>query len=160
MLSNFGVIFAPDAAAAAAEMARVLVADGRAVLTAWIPGGAVGALAATARELVREAVGAPATAGGVAWHDVAAVAELFAAHRMRVSLAGRHELVFTADSPEAYLETELSSHPMAIAALDVLRQRGQAEQARQRMLQVLIDNNEAAKSFRATSRYVVLAASR
>jgi ubiquinone/menaquinone biosynthesis C-methylase UbiE len=41
LLSVFGVIFAPDAAAAAAEMARVAAPGGRIVLSAWIPGGAM-----------------------------------------------------------------------------------------------------------------------
>lgn len=56
LLSNFALIFAPDPDAAVAEIARVLRADGRAAFTAWIPGGAVGALAAAAEELVREAL--------------------------------------------------------------------------------------------------------
>ena len=41
VLSVFGVIFAPDAEAAAAELARVTADDGRIMLTAWIPDGAV-----------------------------------------------------------------------------------------------------------------------
>ena len=42
VLSVFGVIFAPDPVAAAAEMARVIAPGGRIVLSAWLPGGAVG----------------------------------------------------------------------------------------------------------------------
>lgn len=38
VLSVFGVIFAPDPQAAAAELARVTAHDGRILLTAWIPG--------------------------------------------------------------------------------------------------------------------------
>ena len=41
LLSAFGVIFAPDAVAAAAEMARVATVGGRIILSAWIPGGAM-----------------------------------------------------------------------------------------------------------------------
>ena len=39
VLSVFGVVFAPDASAAAAEMARVTAPDGRIVINAWIPWG-------------------------------------------------------------------------------------------------------------------------
>src|SRR5262245_36034551 len=41
ILSVFGVIFAPDAEAAAAELARVSADEGRILFTAWIPGGAI-----------------------------------------------------------------------------------------------------------------------
>ena len=41
VLSVFGVIFAPDPVAAAAEMARVTAPGGRILLTAWIPEGAI-----------------------------------------------------------------------------------------------------------------------
>ena len=40
-----GVIFAPDATAAAAEMARVTAPAGRIVLSAWVPEGAIRSLA-------------------------------------------------------------------------------------------------------------------
>lgn len=52
VLSNFAVIFATEPAAAIAEMVRVLVPDGRIVFSAWLPGGAIGQLNATAMELV------------------------------------------------------------------------------------------------------------
>ena len=39
VISNFGVIFAPDPARAVAEMARVLRAGGRTAFTAWLRGG-------------------------------------------------------------------------------------------------------------------------
>ena len=160
LLSNFGVIFAPDADAVAAEIARVLTTGGRAVFSAWLPGGAVGACAAMAQDLVREALGAPPASPGFPWHDVAAVADVFSAHGLSVA-EGRHEqIVFTAPSPEEYLDVESANHPMAIAGFDLLQQRGQADAARARLLQVLRDNNEDPGGFRCTSRYVVLVARR
>lgn len=160
LLSNFGIIFAPQADAVAAEMARVLTPGGRVVFTAWLPGGAVGACASTAQELVREALGAPPASPGFPWHDVAAVADVFSTHGLSVA-AGRHEhIVFTASSPEEFLDAESANHPMAIAGFELLRQRGQADAARGRLLQVLRDDNEDAGSFRATNRYVVLVARR
>jgi len=44
VLSNFGHAFAPDAAAAAAEMCRVARPGGQVAFTAWSPDGLVGAL--------------------------------------------------------------------------------------------------------------------
>lgn len=159
LLSNFGVIFAPDAEAVAAECARVLAPGGRAVFSAWLPGGAIGACAATAQELVREALGAPPASPGLPWHDAAAVGDVFCAHGLSVAVGRREELVFTASSPEDYLDVESANHPMAIAAFDLLRQRGRADEARARLLGVLRDNNEdAGGGFRCTSRYVVLVA--
>lgn len=160
LLSNFGLIFAPDADAVAAEIARVLTTGGRAVFSAWLPGGAIGACAAMAQDLVREALGAPPASPGFPWHDVAAVADVFSTHGLSVAV-GRHEqIVFTAPSPEEYLDVESANHPMAVASFDLLQKRGRADAARGRLLQVLRDNNEDAGGFRCTNRYVVLVARR
>jgi SAM-dependent methyltransferase len=159
-LSNFGVVFAPDPRAAAAETARVLTPGGRAAFTAWVPGGAIGALAATAQELVRAAVGGPPVPPGFPWHEAGEVAGLFSPHGLAVAVEGHHHIVFTAPSPEAYLDAEFANHPLAVAAFDVLRQHGQADSARDRLLEVLTDRNEDAGGFRCTSRYVVLVARR
>lgn len=154
VLSNFAVIFAPDADAAVAEVVRVLQPGGRAAFTAWLPGGALGALAAAAQDLVRKATGAPPPPAGFPWHDEAAVVELFGRHGMSAAAAGQHELVFTATSPDAFLDAELQNHPLAVAGFEVLRRAGQAEEARARLLHVLDEHNEDSSSFRSTSRYV------
>jgi len=60
VLSVFGVIFAPNAQAATAELARVTAAGGRIVLSAWIPIGAISETNRLARETVMRALGAPA----------------------------------------------------------------------------------------------------
>ena len=158
VLSNFGVIFAPSADESVAEIARVLDERGRVVFTAWLPGGAVGALAAAAQDLVRSAMGAPPGPPGFAWHDESAVSELFSRQGMDVSVAGRHELAFTAPSPSDYLDAERDNHPMAIAGFQLLEQLGQGEQGREHLLQVLIDHNEDPDAFRSTSQYLVFVA--
>jgi len=158
VVSNFGIIFAPDPHAAAAEVARVLAAGGRALFTAWLPGGGIGALAATAQELVRDAMGAPPAPPGFPWHDASAVADLFDPHGMAAAVVGRHELPFTASSPAAFLEAEFNSHPLAVSGHQVLQQAGKMEQARERLLKVLTDHNEDPEHFRCTSQYVVLSA--
>ena len=158
-LSNFGIIFEPDHEAAVSELARVCRPGGRIALTAWLPGGGVGALASTAQELVCAALGAPGAADGFPWHDTGALRQLFSSVGLRVGdVSEPHELAFTATSPDAFLETELANHPMAVAALAVLQRHGEAERARQRMRQVLVDHNEVETGFQATSRYVVHAA--
>ena len=156
-LSNFGLIFAPDADAAAAETARVLAPDGRALFTAWLPGGALGKLSATAEQMVRAAVGAPESTP-FPWHDPSAVSELFARHGLATETVGRQELVFTGPSPQAYLDAELASHPLAVAGFKVLEQRGLAEEARDRLVNILIEANEETDGYRSTSQYVVVRA--
>lgn len=60
VLSVFGAVFAPDPRAAADEMARILAADGRMLLAAWIPGGAISRAVRLTRETVAETLGEPA----------------------------------------------------------------------------------------------------
>ena len=158
MLSNFGVIFAPAADEAVAELSRVLDAGGRAAFTAWLPGGAVSVLASAAQELVRSALGAPPAPPGFGWHDTSAVSELFARRGMSVSVAGQHELVFTSPSPSDYLDVEVDNHPLAVSGFQLLQQLGQAERAREDLLQVLTEHNEDAAAFRSTSKYLVVVA--
>lgn len=156
VLSNFGIIFAPDPNEAVSEVARVVAPGGRVLLTAWLPGGAAGALSAAAQDLVREALGAGPAAPGFPWHDATAVATLFADHAIEAVVSRRYHLTFTATSPDAYLDTELSNHPMAIAAFRVLDERGAAHAGRARLLEVVRRENEDPRQFRTTAHYVVL----
>lgn len=160
VLSNFALIFAPDPDAALAELVRVGNAEGRIALTAWLPGGALDAFASTAEQLVRAAVGAPPAAPAFPWHDESSLRALFARYGMNVEVAGPHELVIRASSPEEFLEAEMSNHPLAVAGNDVFRQRGVSEEAHERLLGVLRDQNEDQDVFRSTSRYVVILARR
>ena len=158
VLSNFAVIFCPDPVAAAKEMVRVLAPNGRIIFTAWLPGGAVGQMIQAAGEMVRAALGAPAPPTPFAWHDTAALAALFATHDMTVRTE-RHELAFTAASPEAYMESS-STHPMAVTGVGVLQRLGQGEEARARMLAILEEGNESPDAFLSTGRFVVVTAER
>jgi SAM-dependent methyltransferase len=160
VLSNFGLIFTTDPDAAVAEVARVGRSDSRVAFTAWVPGGALGALASAAEALVRSSVGAPPAAPGLPWHDETELQALFSRHGLETSVRGPHQLVISADSPEAFLDAEMANHPMAVAAEGVFRQQGVSEEVREHLLGVLRDHNEADDAFRSTSRYVVVVATR
>jgi SAM-dependent methyltransferase len=158
VLSAFGVIFAPDPGAAAAEMARVTAPGGRILFSAWIPGGAIGAAVRAAEKAVRNALGAPAGPPPFPWHDREALAALFAPHGFEVTVA-EERIEFTARSPEAYLDQQ-AGHPLAVAGRAVLDPRGEREALRERMLAIYVAGNEDPDAFRATSRYVVATARR
>jgi SAM-dependent methyltransferase len=157
VLSNFAVIFAPDPAAAIAEMARVLTSQGRIVFSAWLPGDTLGRYATAANNLVRGALGAPAPPAPFPWHDPAALAPVFAAHAMTVAL-DQHDISFTAASAADYLDDDRVNHPMAITGFEILQRAGQAEAACQSLLRILDDANESPDAFRITQRYVVVSA--
>jgi SAM-dependent methyltransferase len=155
VLSVFGVIFAPDPAAAAAEMARVAAAGGRIVLSAWIPGGAVSAAVRASREAVAEALGAPPPAPPFPWHERDALAELFAAHGFDLADLEEHSISFGARSSRDFLEGESANHPLAVAGRAVLGPRGEVAALDERILAIYDAANEDPGGFRVTSRYVV-----
>lgn len=159
VLSIFGVIFAPDPPAAAAELARVCAPDGRIVLSAWRPEGAVNQVAKLAREAVRTAVGAPAGGPPFAWHEPAALGELLAPHGFGVT-AIEEPITFRGASPRAFLEADGQRHPLAVAARGLLEPRGESEALFDRMLSVYEAENEDPDAFAVTSRYVVATARR
>jgi SAM-dependent methyltransferase len=159
VLSVFGVIFAPDAAAAAAEMARVTAPDGRIVLSAWIPDGAISEASRIGREAVANALGAPAGPPPFAWHDAGALAELLAPHGFGLSVEKR-KLAFTAASPREWVEAESRDHPMRVAGAAVLEPRGEAEAILDRTVEIFEAANEDPEGFRVTSSYVIAMARR
>jgi len=159
IVSVFAVIFASDPAAAAAEMSRVVTAEGRIILSAWIPQGTMFEFTSAAGEAVREALGAPPPPEPFAWHDRDALSALLAPHGFAFEVE-EHSLSFTGTSPAAYLEGESRNHPMAVAGLAVLERLGQPEVLRDRLLQILVAGNEDPEGFRMTSRYVVATATR
>jgi SAM-dependent methyltransferase len=159
VLSVFGVIFAPDPAAAAAEMARVAGTPGRIVLSAWIPVGPISEMGRVAREAVARALGTPPGPPPFAWHEADALSGLFDPHGFQVELE-EHSIAFTSRSAMHYLDSEMADHPMAIAGRTVLEQRGASEAAHARMIAVLEAGNEDPDAFRVTSRYVVATAVR
>jgi SAM-dependent methyltransferase len=160
VLSVFGVIFAPDAEAAASEIARVTAPVGRVVLSAWIPEGAISDAVRVAQQAVRRAVGAPAGPPPFAWHDPSALTGLLAPHGFLDVVVEEERLVFTATSAGEYLDGELANHPLAVAGSGILARSGEAGTVRERMLSIYEAANEDPDGFRVTSRYVVATARR
>jgi SAM-dependent methyltransferase len=158
VVSVFGVIFAPDPAAALTEMARVCAPEGRIVLSGWIPDGAISRMARISRDAVARALGTLPTGAPFPWHERDALAEVLEPHGFTLTSEER-SISFSGDSPEQYLDAE-SEHPLAVAARTVLEPRGEGLELRARMLEVLEEGNEDPRGFRVTSRYVITAASR
>ena len=155
VLSVFGAIFAPDPAAAAAEMARVIAPGGRIVMSAWIPGGAVSAAVRMSREAVAEALAAPPPAAPFPWHERDRLAELFTPHGLGVEIEP-HSISFGARSARDFVEAEAAQHPLAVAGRAVLEPRGLSDALNERVVAMYEDANEDPDGFRVTSRYVVV----
>jgi SAM-dependent methyltransferase len=159
LLSTFGVIFAPDARAAAAEIARVSAPRSRVLLSAWIPDGPIALVARIRARAMAAASGSTGAPAPFAWHERDALAELLGGHGFAVE-AHEELLAFRAASPQDFIDAELRDHPMWIAARAVLEPRGELEAARDQALSVLADANEDPDGFCVTSRYVVAEARR
>jgi ubiquinone/menaquinone biosynthesis C-methylase UbiE len=154
VLSVFGVIFAPDPEAAAAEIDRVTAPAGRVLLAAWIPGGAISQAVRFTRETVAEIMGQPPASPPFAWHELESISRLFEPHGFSVSIT-EHSLAFGASSVDEFMGIEGENHPLAIAARPVLEGAGRAEEVREGMRQIYEGANEDPEAFRVTSAYVV-----
>jgi SAM-dependent methyltransferase len=162
LLSVFGVIFAPDPVAAAAEMARVTAPHGRIVLSAWVPGGAVAEVVRVSRQMTMAALDAPPSPAPFAWNDHDTLSDLFAPHGFSVSVE-RHGHVFTAASVEDFLQAQLVDHPLSSASRAALEARGKTDVQAEivdRAREILTAANETTDGLAVTSFYVVATAQR
>ncbi len=153
VISIFGVVFAPDADAAAAELARVLTPAGRIVLSAWIPEGTLFAAIKAQREALAQVSDQPAGPPPFAWHEADALGGLFGEHGLSVSLA-QETIAFEAPSAREFAEFEFQNHPMWIKTRERLGAE-RAEELRDHGMLIYEEGNEDPESFRITSRYVV-----
>jgi ubiquinone/menaquinone biosynthesis C-methylase UbiE len=154
VLSVFGVIFAPDPGAAAAEIDRITVPEGRVLLTAWIPDGAVSRAVRLSRQTMAEILGQPSPSPPFAWHERESLSGLFESHGFSVSVT-EHNLAFSAPSIDEFMWIEGENHPLAIAARPVVEGAGRAEELREGMRRIYEEANEDPDGFRVTSRYVI-----
>lgn len=153
VLSVFGLIFAPAADRALAELWRVLAPDGRGLIWVWVPSGAIDPMVGVFMRALSEVTGS--LPSRFAWSEDAAVQELAARHG---ASARWHEgsLAISADSPEAYLATHERAHPTSVAMRPVLEQAGVAESVRLRALSALRHANERETGFLVDSPYRVI----
>jgi SAM-dependent methyltransferase len=154
VLSVFGAIFAPDPKAAADEMVRVLAPDGRLLLAAWIPEGAISRAVRLNRPTVSEILGQPPPAPPFPWHEPDVLRELFDPYGLEVAIQG-HDISFTAPSAQEFVDNESEDHPLAVAARPIIEKAGRADELRQGLLGIYEEANEDPSAFRVTSRYVV-----
>lgn len=152
-LSVFGLIFAAGPDRAFAEMIRVLAADGRALLSVWVPAGPIDAMVGTFGRAIAAATGSAPSR--FAWHDPEAVGELACAHNAHVHL---HDgvLSITAESPDAYLSASEQLHPMSLAGRPILERAGSYTKVREQALAILREGNEDPGAFRVSSPYRVI----
>jgi SAM-dependent methyltransferase len=153
LISVFGVIFAPDPEVAAAEIDRVTAADGRVVLSAWVPEGPLFAAIRERREALAEFTGEPTGPPPFPWHEAGALEELFAPDGFSVALE-EQTLAFEAPSAQAFAEDEFQHHPMWTSTREKVGPE-RAEELRDRGLLIYEQANEDSTGFRLTSRYVV-----
>ena len=153
-MSVFGVIFAPHPGAAAAEMARAIRPGGTVALTAWRPSGPISAVGGIMFRRLPQADGPPRDWGDPDW----ATATLAAAGLGQVRIE-EDAVVFTAASPEAWLDEQCENHPVWRWARRQLGEDVWREVAAESVA-ALTEGNEDPDAFRATSSYLLVAASR
>ena len=165
VVSVFGVIFAPDSAAAVAELVRVTAPDGLIMITSWPPDGPLSVINGTAGKFMGEVFGqsaAPAEPKPLAWHDTEALKAAFDPHGFVVQVVP-YRLTFTGRSPEEYIERS-SIHPMAVSAANALSARPDgaelAAELQSRLLAATRSVNEDPAAFRITNQYAVALAKR
>jgi SAM-dependent methyltransferase len=156
--SVLGVVFAADAGAAAAEMTRIASADGRIVLSAWVPEGPIAAASQIGREAVAAATAAQPGPPPFPWHEREALTALLGPHGFTVASEER-SISFRGASPREWLEGEVRFHPVRVAAAGVLSPEARDDVAR-RSLQIFEQANEDPGAFQVTSRYVIATATR
>jgi SAM-dependent methyltransferase len=159
VLSVFAVIFAPDPAAAAAELARITARDGKIVLTAWIPEGAMMKSMMLLGQAIGQASGGPGGPPAFNWHVPDDVSALFQPHGLQVAVHER-SLAFRAPTLDAYWQVGVLDHPLMVATKSLLQAHGLLDGVLASARAILEESNESADAFQMTSRYVVITTTR
>ncbi|WP_406051960.1 class I SAM-dependent methyltransferase [Kribbella sp. NBC_00889] len=160
LLSNFAVIFAPDPAAAMAEMARVAGPQGRILLTSWLPGDieeVIGLLVRAVRDLTGDGGSAQ---GRVGWHGPDVLNDLLGEHGFEVS-ATTNDLIITTSSPQEYWQTRIADHPLGVTTFPMLEQAGRLDEVRARTIDVLTERwTGTSGEVRLPAQYLLAVATR
>jgi ubiquinone/menaquinone biosynthesis C-methylase UbiE len=150
VLSLFAVIFTDEPERAAQEIVRVLKPDGKALITAWEPTGAMHAALGILGKATSDAAKAPQR-DRFPWGEPDRVRELFDAD----VAVQRGTLSFEGPSAEAYIARFESRHPAGIVFKDVLTRNGTYEEKRAEAIAAIERHNEAQTALRVTSSYLV-----
>lgn len=154
VVSVFGVIFAPDAERAAAEVLRAARPGGRIALSSWVPAGPISAVG----RLLWSAISAPPS-DPPRWGDAAWASELLARHGASEVAVAEEALAFTADSPGAWFAEQEEHHPLWRSCRRQLAEDRWVA-LRDESVALLAGANEDPRAFRTTSRCLVITAAR
>ena len=122
VLSTFGVMFAPDQARSAAEMARVCRPGGRIGMANWTPEGFIGQVFKTLGRHMPPPAGVKSPA---LWGTPERIRELFEPHASAIDLQPRH-FVFRYRSPQHWIEVFKTYYGPLLKAYGALPAEGQA----------------------------------
>ena len=149
-VSIFGVIFVSDPPRAFAELMRVLRPGGRALVSAWLPEGAIHTAVGISMRAVAAATGgsSPPRFG---WDDPERIRELAAAHGASAGFEDA-EISFNAASAEEFVAAD-EEHPMRVATRPLLERAGTYDAVGAEVLEAMRNANEDPAAFRVTSRY-------
>jgi SAM-dependent methyltransferase len=145
VLSAFGVIFAADPSRALAAVATALRPGGRALVTAWVPDGAISAVLGLFARAVADANDAR-PAERFPWHEAQAVAELARPYGAKVRVHDE-ELAIRAASPREYLDLGERDHPLSPSRRAPLERAGTYAATYEEALAILERANEDPDGF-------------
>lgn len=155
-VSVFGVIFAPDPAAAVGQMLTALRPGGTLVIASWLDRGPIHEAGALLRAALPPD---PGGARAARWEDRDWVAELVAGAGARDVAQHEAELAFSAESPEAWFAEQEDHHPVWRWARRMLPER-RWETLRADAVAALRAGSDDPVAFRARSPYLVTRATR
>ena len=158
VISVFGVVFAADAQAAAAELVRICAPRGRIVLTSWMLEGPMDAARTVRREAI-DAGGAPAGPPPFMWEDRDTLAGALEPDGFSIELR-EERIAFTGSSPADVVDAFFLKHPLWIADREALEPLGAMPAVRQRTIEIFDAVNEDPDALRFTVGYVVASATR
>jgi SAM-dependent methyltransferase len=158
VLSTFGTMFAPRHERAAAEVVRVCRPGGTIAIAAWTPEGGNGQMFKTVSSHLPPPP--PEVKAPTMWGTEPHMRELFEPHGVELRFE-RHDVVFEAESPEAWLDyNERVLGPMVMARA-ALEPQGKWDDLHSDLLDLYRRLNLAEDgSFRAEGEYLITIATR